>query len=176
MAWPPPVLPTNRTNATPQQDTHPADHNAVNLAVNDTVAQVQGILSQLSSTGPGGFGNVGYIKYGQMVGGTAGPGGNVKIARSLILPAGIWAVCYSVLLSSDNALIANCRIYNVASGFFDMHCRQPAPTGTGTYTAVVPSVGGGEVSVDLMPQAGAGNVSAFSDNSNHSLFAIGLRQ
>jgi hypothetical protein len=35
MAYPPPVLPINRDNATPQQDTHPADHNAVNLAVND---------------------------------------------------------------------------------------------------------------------------------------------
>lgn len=37
MAWPPPVFPTNRTNATPQQDTHPADHNAIALAINDTV-------------------------------------------------------------------------------------------------------------------------------------------
>jgi hypothetical protein len=42
MAWPPPVLPINRTNAVPQQDTHPADHNAVNLAVNDLVTRVQG--------------------------------------------------------------------------------------------------------------------------------------
>lgn len=40
MAWPPPVLPTNRTNADPQQDNHPADHNAVNLAVNDLTARV----------------------------------------------------------------------------------------------------------------------------------------
>lgn len=37
MPYPPPVLPTDRTNATPQQDVHPADHNAVNLAVNDIV-------------------------------------------------------------------------------------------------------------------------------------------
>jgi hypothetical protein len=43
MAWPPPVLPINRTNATPQLDTHAADHNAVNLAVNDLVARVQTI-------------------------------------------------------------------------------------------------------------------------------------
>jgi hypothetical protein len=40
MAWPPPVLPINRTNATPSQDTHPQDHNAVNLAVNDLVVKV----------------------------------------------------------------------------------------------------------------------------------------
>lgn len=37
MAWPPPVLPTNRTNATPQLDTHAADHNAYALAMNDVV-------------------------------------------------------------------------------------------------------------------------------------------
>ena len=43
MAWPPGVLAVNRTNATVQQDIHPADHNAVNAAVNDTVAQVQSI-------------------------------------------------------------------------------------------------------------------------------------
>lgn len=41
MAWPPAVLPTNRTNATPQLDTHPSDHNNVNAAVNDIVAYIQ---------------------------------------------------------------------------------------------------------------------------------------
>jgi len=40
MAYPPAVLPTNRTNATAQADTHPADHNQVNAAVNDTVAEL----------------------------------------------------------------------------------------------------------------------------------------
>ena len=40
MAWPPPVQPTNRTNATPQLDTHAADHNALALAVNDLVTEV----------------------------------------------------------------------------------------------------------------------------------------
>jgi len=38
MAYPPLPLPIDRTNATPQQDVHPADHNAVNAAVNDIVA------------------------------------------------------------------------------------------------------------------------------------------
>src|SRR6478735_5250807 len=37
MAWPPPTLPINRTDATPQQTTHAADHNAANLAINDIV-------------------------------------------------------------------------------------------------------------------------------------------
>ena len=44
MAWPPPVLPTTRTNAMPQQDDHPALHNAANLAINDLVGYVNGKL------------------------------------------------------------------------------------------------------------------------------------
>ena len=43
MAWPPPVQATNRTNATPQLDTHVADHNAHALAINDLVAHVVGL-------------------------------------------------------------------------------------------------------------------------------------
>jgi hypothetical protein len=41
MAWPPGVLPVNRTDSLSQQTNHPADHNAVNQAVNDTVAYVK---------------------------------------------------------------------------------------------------------------------------------------
>lgn len=40
MAWPPPTLPTNRTDTTVMSTTHPADHNAANLAINDIVAQL----------------------------------------------------------------------------------------------------------------------------------------
>lgn len=44
MAWPPPTLPINRTDATPQgPGTHAGDHNAVNLAMNDTVQKVGAI-------------------------------------------------------------------------------------------------------------------------------------
>ena len=42
MAYPPPVLPTNRTDATPQgPGTHVADHNGANLAINDIVAHLR---------------------------------------------------------------------------------------------------------------------------------------
>lgn len=41
MVWPPPVLPTDRTNADPQQDTHPSDHNSLALAINDTVGEIR---------------------------------------------------------------------------------------------------------------------------------------
>lgn len=41
MAWPPPVLPTNRTDTTAELDTHAADHNAASLAINDTVTRLK---------------------------------------------------------------------------------------------------------------------------------------
>lgn len=40
MAWPPPTMPTTRTNTTVMTDTHPSEHNAVNLAINNIVAKV----------------------------------------------------------------------------------------------------------------------------------------
>lgn len=47
MAFPPPTLPTNRTNATPQQDNHPADHNAYAEAINDITAVVTPYASRI---------------------------------------------------------------------------------------------------------------------------------
>jgi len=40
MAWPPPTLPINFTDATPQQTAHPDAHNKTNQAINDIVAHV----------------------------------------------------------------------------------------------------------------------------------------
>lgn len=58
MAFPPSPLPINRTNATPQSNTHPSDHNAIGAAVNDTVGVLNQVYKQgattLSQTGPGG--------------------------------------------------------------------------------------------------------------------------
>ena len=51
MAWPPPTLSTNRTNATPQHDSHAADHNAANLAINDLVAMVASLITSVGRYG-----------------------------------------------------------------------------------------------------------------------------
>lgn len=40
MPYPPAPLPLNRTNATPQQDNHPQDHNTISLGINDIVAEL----------------------------------------------------------------------------------------------------------------------------------------
>ena len=53
MAWPPPTLTTNKTNATAQQDDHPAAHNEERLAINDLVARVKGIGAPVAMSAPG---------------------------------------------------------------------------------------------------------------------------
>ncbi|HKV67679.1 MAG TPA: hypothetical protein VJN72_06285 [Gaiellales bacterium] len=40
MAYPPAALPVNRTNATPQTNTHPNDHNLIGQAINDVVGKL----------------------------------------------------------------------------------------------------------------------------------------
>jgi hypothetical protein len=57
LAWPPPVLPTNRTDATAQLATHPADHNAVNQAMNDVVPVVAQNISQINAL----YANAGWL-------------------------------------------------------------------------------------------------------------------
>ncbi len=51
MAYPPALLPTNRTDATPQQGNHIADHNGSAAAINDISAHVQGIDSGANKVG-----------------------------------------------------------------------------------------------------------------------------
>lgn len=60
MAWPPPTLPINRTNATPQIDTHAADHNALAQAINDTVAELGANPSGVYPTVGGRLDTIGY--------------------------------------------------------------------------------------------------------------------
>jgi hypothetical protein len=57
MAFPPPVLPINRTDATPQQTTHANDHNAANQAINDITAKVTAIDAAVTAGAPGYVGN-----------------------------------------------------------------------------------------------------------------------
>lgn len=51
MTWPPPALPTTRTNTTVMVNTHPAEHNAVNLAINDIVTRITRRGCRLSQSG-----------------------------------------------------------------------------------------------------------------------------
>ena len=53
MAFPPPTLPVDRTDNTPQLNTHPADHNDANQAINDIVGRLKMVASGYFTTGYG---------------------------------------------------------------------------------------------------------------------------
>jgi hypothetical protein len=74
MAFPPGVLPINRTDATPQQATHPADHNAISAAINDTVSTVVGMQAVQVRTGT----------VGNQTGQTVAPGAVVTLGWSSV--------------------------------------------------------------------------------------------
>ena len=117
MAWPPPVLPINRSNADPQMDQHPADHNAANLAINDLVAKtkekyvthVHGNAASLTIPPNGVLG---------FIGGTAVPA--VPWSRLLVVfVRGLCTVCQTNSYSDLNLLVAgtqNALIRARASG------------------------------------------------------------
>lgn len=56
MPWPPTLPPATRTNATPQQNTHPADHNMIANALADLVAYMPRVIGRYNlkppATGP----------------------------------------------------------------------------------------------------------------------------
>lgn len=63
MAWPPPTLATTRTNQDPQQDVHPADHNTLATALNDTVSRIDKTVSAMKGQHPGGsIGNATWVR------------------------------------------------------------------------------------------------------------------
>jgi hypothetical protein len=121
--WPPPVLPINRTNATPQLDTHAADHNAVNLAVNDLVGHVQSIDSVVARCGAGaaqsGY-SIGAVAQVQMPWNTEGydtdtmftPGGTLFTIRQ----AGMWSITARILCSVSVTAACDISIQRVAGG------------------------------------------------------------
>lgn len=177
MAWPPPVLPINRSNATAQQDTHPQDHNAANQAVNDTVTKVQGMDNLLTGTGTGGMGQLGRVVYGSYPGGTIAPGTEAEVAY-MTLPAGLWLVCYTVMLTSAAPLVAGVKMFNVrqANPFSAVYSAPLiGPTAAITPTLALLSSGAGRVSVNVgNDRGGTGAVSCYADPTNHQLFAVGL--
>jgi hypothetical protein len=88
MAWPPPVLPINRTNAVPQLDTHPADHNNANAAVNTIVTELGADPSGPYVDVTTRLARLEFVVYRPTVaGGILGPGAAVNVA-TVDIPAG----------------------------------------------------------------------------------------
>lgn len=69
MAWPPPALSTTRTDTTVMASTHPADHNAANLAINDLVTKVQNTMYQriIKSTTEAGYSTTEFLITGMIL-------------------------------------------------------------------------------------------------------------
>jgi len=116
MAWPPGILPVNRTDSTPQQTTHAADHNAVNGAVNDTVTQLKTVSAALVRTGTDGqstgtsipAGTLGDLRFDNMTDPTYGGLPNITIPAAA---GGIWSISLTVNGPTMPAgAFADCRI------------------------------------------------------------------
>jgi hypothetical protein len=167
MAWPPPVLPINRTDALYQQGNHPADHNAANVAINDVVARLTG-------SGAGQLGRLGQLVLGAPVIGAAQPGGALtRMTQDMAIPAGggQWLVWFNVLVSSTSALNFRMRMYGtVPPGNFDHEIGGPTSM-SASFAFIAPA--GAAVSVYGINN-GAAQVDFSNDGSTTALFAIGL--
>lgn len=166
MAWPPPALPTNRTNATPQQDTHPADHNAVNLAMNDTVARVitnEGTLNSLVT-----------ISNGAIPSGDTIPGGTTTVATVTLPAAGNYLVNYIVTMLSTGALAVNVSLRLAGINQFTNTVRSSLTQTTALITVPVLAQAAGQVVDVQISNLGGAVVSTYADTTAHRLTAIRL--
>lgn len=170
MAWPPAALPTNRTNATPQQNTHPADHNALALAINDTVGKVQANDAILSGTGSGQMGRLGRVYGGVINGGAVTPGGGFRVTATLSVPAGgMYLVVYLVWIQSTAPINAQIKLFGTTST--TVAYRVPAETAVSACVSALSA--GGDLSVNV-ENLGGTQIDTYSDPANHRFFAVGL--
>ena len=145
MAWPPPVLPVNRTDATPQTANHIADHNQANQAINDIVPQVQTLISKNALVG------CKWINTGQSVPGATKtklvPSSVVYDAGGLVVPGtgdmkavvdAVWAI--SVTLTGSANPAAPGAILTVQSGSTMIGAVTPSGLLDGTTLTVVTNV------------------------------------
>jgi hypothetical protein len=116
MPYPPVIPPATRTNATPQLDTHPSDHNAISQALTDIVAQLDVTAWAALTLGSGWTSTAGYPKAAYrralgivqlqgviQFGGTPGAGSTVFTLPAGFRPLGIMR--YGVLVNNGTAVI-----------------------------------------------------------------------
>jgi hypothetical protein len=165
MPFPPPVLPINRTDATPQQTTHPADHNAISAAINDTVAWLQSPTSRFTKFAAGDRGGAwtatqhAGIQQAAVALNTSRVDWVQTAGRRYLVLASCWfskagadvssQVVMQILRGDTSALIANVRSYCLATGDVTIHAQAVI-----TSTTSVPTF------VQLQALTGAGFVNA----------------
>jgi hypothetical protein len=132
MAWPPPTLPINRTNATPQLDTHAADHNALALAINDVTALL-GPAPKLHVDG-------GYQSIASHV--MTGGGAVITVTGGPAVPYPTTVYVNGwVAVASDSSAVAGiwCQVWSTATGVGSVVTETTATTAGGSY-AMVPVI------------------------------------
>jgi hypothetical protein len=163
MAFPPPVLPINRTDATAQQTTHANDHNAISQAVNDTVADVVrrpgrmlALVERTTPAGPTGPANISDLA----ITFTLATGRLVSLecyGRGFAADTASMDGALQIRRSSDSAVVADgqwsCGSRNIGNGTYlagAVHVQRTITLAAGTYT----------YSVWLAPTAGLVTMSA----------------
>ena len=171
MAYPPAVLRTDQTNATPQQDAHPLDHQKANQAINDVVAH-------LTSTAAGGSGNVGKIVYGLCPAGSIPLNTQVQVAH-IDLPAGLWLVHYDVCVFGVQAFGVSVQaVGGVSVSGTRTHQYAGAAIAPGQYAATAFEIytcrGPGTLAINIGLGLGPANpVTTYADPANHRIYAVG---
>ena len=161
MAWPPPVQATNRTNATPQLDTHVADHNGNAQAINDIVSEM-GLRSRFLT--------------GTIAGGSAGPNGSLNVS-SIVIPAAFAGRpvvfvhnLYTVIsgtVGGYSLVLLNPAVAVVASKLI----HQPLADLSDSWTIPVVSVTAGTWIVQMRTDGSNNTTTANTDGTGHS-FAV----
>lgn len=151
MAFPPPTLPTTRSNTTVMTTTHPADHNAANLAINDLTAEaVKQTRSGFTANWSGTASNNAQIPWAA----TANVGG-WTVATSCVVPAGVTGLfAVTVRISYGAVPAASAAIALVISGITAFYVSHPSQQGGGVISAVVPLSAGQTMSVTVAPGVG----------------------
>ena len=160
MAYPPPVLPVNQTNATPQADVHPLDHQRANQAINDIVAHLANI--------------------GQVLSGTV-TGGNVATdteatAASIVLPAGCWIVHYDVMVIGAGPFTLTVKRFGTAAGLRTQKFQAVSSPGFFGVSLHVEDLARGPITFSaVLGQTGTPTVSSYADPSNQQIWAVGTQ-
>jgi len=170
MAYPPGVLPINRTDATPQATTHPADHNLANGAINDIVAVLganpQDGWATVTARLDNGFPR---LVAGTMSAVTIGLSQEFTIA-TFAVPAGVGTryglVTYSGRVDTANDPIIQLRIKDPGGSLLFEGREYPTITGTQIGLSMAINLGGSAATYSMSIAVTGGAGGSVTTNTN----------
>ena len=174
MAYPPAVLRTDQTNATPQQDAHPLDHAKANQAINDVVAHRRR-PPKAADPADRRQDRVRVVPGGEHPAQLPG----FRVAH-IDLPAGLWLVHYDVCVFGNQAFGVSVQaVGGVSVSGTRTHQYAGAAIAPGQYAATgvrdLPlSTGPGTLAINIGLGLGPANpVNTYADPANHTIWAVG---